>query len=349
MEGLAVFMFFFDSVGEISQVIRQGILQGILQGIHLGKKMYQPDTYNNIHDDKTNVGIGVFADHRGEYVPSAINTAFPTRGFQSFEVGTAAVIDGRWLGGDKYASWYKKNNPERCSLNIALGYADEQLKQCIPTIEADSRAAIQKLEALEVECLKLAFVDHRIKCFHKDRLETVDDYIRHANRLQKGTRMIEGNEYPVFHLSRILSKSGKPVLWNYDIDKKLFVEHTVIEFDDKPPHQDPLNYLPLHSIVIPRTRLVFYTNKERYGVKLGLDTDIRIVRLGHVAQVYANAVYLTLPQMKTPNNQIVPSYASAFSNDSKSSSSSSSSSGESFRIKRRRTNSPLSQPPISTP
>lgn len=311
--------------------------------------MSSPDTYNNIHDDNTDVGIGVFADHRGECVPTVINTMFPTRGFQSFEVGSAVVIDGRWLGGDKHASWYNSSKPERCSLNIALGYADEQLKQCIPTIGVDSRNAIQKLEALEVECLKLAYVDHRIKCFHKDKLESVDDYIRHANRLQKGTRTIDGNDYPVFHLSRILSKAGKPVLWNYDSDKKNFVEHAGIKFDDKPPHQEPLNYLPLHSIIIPRMVLCFYTNKERYGVKLGLDTDIRVVRLGHVAQVYANAVYLTLPQMKTPNNQIVPSYASAFSNDSKSSSSSSSSSGESSRIKRRRTNSPLSQPPISTP
>jgi len=312
--------------------------------------MSSPDTYNNIHDDNTDVGIGVFADHRGECVPTVINTAFPTRGFQYFEVGSAVVIDGRWLGGDKHASWYKEKKPERCSLNIALGYADEQLKQCIPTIGVDSRNAIQKLEALEVECLKLAYVDHRIKCFHKDKLESVDDYIRHANRLQKGTRMIDGNEYPVFHLSRIVSKSGKPVLWNYDSDKKNFVEHAGIKFDDKPPHQEPLNYLPLHSIIIPRMALCFYTNKERYGVKLGLDTDIRVVRLGHVAQVYANAVYLTLPSMKTPTKQIIPSHANAFRNSSNSStsSSSSSSSGESFRIKRRRTNSPLSQPPITT-
>lgn len=313
--------------------------------------MSSPDTYNNIHDDNTDVAIGVFADHRGEYVPTVINTTFPTRGFQSFEVGSAVVIDGRWLGGDKHASWYNSSKPERCSLNIALGYADEQLKQCIPTIGVDSRNAIQKLEALEVECLKLAYVDHRIKCFHKDKLESVDDYIRHANRLQKGTRTIDGNEYPVFHLSRILSKAGLPALWNYDSDKKNFVEHAGIKFDDKPPHQEPLNYLPLHSIIIPRMVLCFYTNKERYGVKLGLDTDIRVVRLGHVAQVYANAVYLTLPSMKTPISHTTPPRASAFRNSSKSStsSSSSSSSGESFRIKRRRTNSPLSQPPISTP
>jgi hypothetical protein len=305
--------------------------------------MSLPDTYNNIHDEITNVGVGVFVDHRGEYVPSTVNTAFPTRGFQSFEVGSAAVIDGRWVGGDKNAPWYKENNPERCSLNIALGYADEQLKQCIPTIEVDGRTAIQKLEALEVECLKLAFIDHRIKCCHKDKLESVDDYIRHANRLQKGTRTIGGNDYPVFHLSRIVVKSGRPVLWNYNNSAKLFVKHTGIEFDDKPPHQDPLNYLPLHSIVIPRMRLVFYTNKERYGVKLGLDTDIRIVRLGHVAQVYANAVYLTLSSCKTPNSHTTPPRSSAFS------SSSSSSSDDSFRIKRRRTRSPKSQPPNSTP
>ena len=303
--------------------------------------MSLPDTYNNIHDEMTNVGVGVFADHRGECVPTVINTAFPTRGFQSFEVGSAVVIDGRWLGGDKHASWYNSSKPVRCSLNIALGYADEQLKQCIPSIGVDSRNAIQKLEALEVECLKLAYVDHRIKCFHKDKLESVDDYIRHANRLQKGTRTIDGNDYPVFHLSRILSKAGKPVLWNYDSDKKNFVEHAGIKFDDKPPHQEPLNYLPLHSIIIPRMVLCFYTNKERYGVKLGLDTDIRVVRLGHVAQVYANAVYLTLPSMKTPSSHTTPPRASAFS------SSSSSSLDDSFRIKRRRTGSPKSQPNLT--
>ena len=113
------------------------------------------------------------------------------------------VVDGRWVGGDKHASWYNQNNPERCSLNIVLGYSDDQLKQCIPTIEDDGRTAIQKLEALEVECLKLAFVDHRIKCINKKKHKTVDDYIRHANRMQRGTRTIDGNEYPVFHLSRI--------------------------------------------------------------------------------------------------------------------------------------------------
>jgi len=78
------------------------IHQGIKPLKQKKKTMSLPDTYNNTHEEITNVGV--FVDHRGEYVPSIVNTAFLTRGFQSFEVGSAAVIDGRWVGGDKHGN-----------------------------------------------------------------------------------------------------------------------------------------------------------------------------------------------------------------------------------------------------
>ena len=127
-------------------------------------------------------------------------------------------------------------------------------------------------------------------------------------------------------ISHILNNNGPPVIWKYDQQKATFVEDTTFVFDDSPLHHKPLNYLPRESIVVPRMRCIFYTNEKRYGIKLELDKDIRIIRPGHVAKVYANTVYLT------------PS-------PSKRSSESAFSSSASEKSKRRRTNTqPHTQP-----
>ena len=255
--------------------------------------MSYPDMYNNIFDDETTLSVAIKEDNRGQFVPTITNATFPQRGFQSFELGTMFSLRS-WLQGDKHASW--SSVPERCSLNVVIGYCDDDLKQHIPTIEADGTRALQTLLRLEEEALKLAFVDHRVQCEHKAGCKTVQDYISGANSLQKGVRHVEDTEYPMFHMSTV--NTGPETIMMWKCHDGVYVRDDMFAFDEKPPHQHPLNYLPGGSIIIPRVRFMFYTSEQRYGIKLQLERDIRVVRPGRIEQVYAEHVYLETPTKK---------------------------------------------------
>lgn len=260
----------------------------------LAKTMSYPDTYNNIFDDETTLSAAIKQDHRGQFVPTVINTAFPERGFQPFEVGSVYSLQS-WVQGDKHASW--SSDPERCSLNAVIGYYDDDLKRHVPTIEQDGRRAIETLAELEREALKLAFHDHRVQCVHKSKYKSDEEYIAGANPLQKRTICV-GDLPPLamFHMSTFSKGPETIAMWkSHD---GMHVRDDMFTFDGRPPHQHPLNYLPAKSIVIPRMRFLFYTSEQRFGIKLQLERDIRVIRPGRAKQVYAANVYIPSPDKK---------------------------------------------------
>ena len=256
--------------------------------------MAQPDTHNNLFDSGTTLELSVVQFGDGKYGPTVVNSAISEK-FDFFEIGTFYSLKS-WVQGDLHATW--SSTPERCVLNVVLGYYDDQLVNAIPTIQEDGKLAYNKLMLLEEEALKLAFIDHRIECVHKDKIKkdggTFEDYIKKANRLQKGVRKIDGRIYPAFHISRT-KESGVPNLWKWDHQTGKYVSDDTFQFDDKPPHTHPNNYLIPKSIIIPRMRILFFTNENRYGMKLHLDKDIRIIRPGRVETIYGADVYLPNP------------------------------------------------------
>tara|TARA_B110001450_G_scaffold140369_1_gene131419 strand:- start:1455 stop:2264 length:810 start_codon:yes stop_codon:yes gene_type:complete len=244
-----------------------------------------PITHSNPFDDEIILSVGIRKDFRGDFVPTVTPSIFPD-GFTSFEIGAVCSLKS-WVQGDRHASWITTVE-ERYSLNAVLGYYDDELSQAIPTIQEDGQCAIRLLETLEREVLKLAFVDHRVKCSHKAKYKNSDDYYEHAIKIFKGCRLIGDRNYQAIHMS----SSTRPIMWKSGEDGS-FVKDDMFQFDENPPrNSEPLNHLPLKSIVIPRVELVFHTTEHRYGVKLKLGRDIRVLRVGHVPKVYAANVYI---------------------------------------------------------
>ena len=288
--------------------------------------MAQPDTHNNLFDNGTTLELSVVQFGDGKYGPTVGNSAIPEK-FGFFEIGTFYSLKS-WVQGDLHAGW--PSTTERCSLNAVLGYYDDQLVKAIPTIKSDGKLAYKKLMSLEEEALKLAFIDHRIECVHKDKIKkdggTFKDYIKKSNRLQKGERRIGGREYPAFHISRT-KEAGVPELWRWNHQTSTFMIDDNFQFDDKPPHPHPNNFLTPKSIIVPRMQIIFYTNEDRYGIKLLLDKYIRIIRPGRDEQVYGANVYLPIPiemrdsyYLNTPMSQEPSSSKSSTDSSSKSSS-----------------------------
>lgn len=244
-----------------------------------------PNTHNNPFDDGITLSIGIRRDFRGDYVPTVLDTLL-SDGFESFEIGTVCSLKS-WVQGDRHASW--TSNEERCCLNAVLGYYDDELVDIIPTIRADGTRAIALLKSLEKEALKLAFVDHRVECSHKAKYKTPGEYYERAIKVFKGKRRVGDNDYTAIHMS--CSINTRPIMWKPSDNG--FVQDDGFQFDEHPPrNSEPMNHLPLKSIVIPRVELIFHTNEHRYGVKLKLCRDIRVVKVGHMHQVYAAKAYI---------------------------------------------------------
>mgnify|MGYP006135924241 CR=1 FL=1 len=251
------------------------------------KQPTSPNTHNNAFDTSITLSMGIRKDFWGNFVPTVVNSQSQV-GFDSFEIGTVCSLKS-WVQGDKHASW--TSNEERCSLNAVLGYYDDELVDVIPSIQENGVSSIALLDSLQREALKLAFVDHRVQCCHKRKYKTHEEYYEHANGIFKGNRRVGEKLYPAIHMSCPISTP--PIMWKPGNKLGCFVKDEIFQFDEHPPRNtEPLNHLPFKSIVIPRVKLIFHTSETRYGIKLKLCRDIRVVRVGYVQQVYAENAYI---------------------------------------------------------
>jgi hypothetical protein len=244
-----------------------------------------PHTHNNPFADGIQLLVGIRKDFRGDMVPTVLNTLL-SEGFESFEIGTVCSLKS-WVQGDRHASW--NNTTEQCCLNAVLGYYDDELVDIIPTIQADGTRAIALLLSLEKEEVQwrssiIAF-NVPTKSSTKHRKNITNTPLRYS----KENAVWGGWDCTAIHMS--CSINTRPIMWKPSDDG--FVQDDGFQFDENPPrNSEPMNHLPVKSIVIPRVKLIFHTNEHRYGIKLKLCRDIRVVRVGHIHQIYAANAYI---------------------------------------------------------
>ena len=248
------------------------------------KQPTSPFVHNNPFDDGFALSVGIREDYRDKMVPMVFGSDGDVA---EFEIGTVCSIKS-WVQGDRHAQSYECVK-EQCILRAVLGYYDDELVEIIPNIQQDGQYAVQLLDSWSKEMLKLAFHDHRVKCSHKSKYKNEQEYYNKALKVFKETRSIGGNDYRA--LTMVCPISSRPIMWKYS--ENGFVKDDTFQFDEHPQrNSEPLNYLPLKSIVIPRIKLIFHTNEARFGVMLKLCRDIRVVRVGHIPKVYAETAYI---------------------------------------------------------